>query len=133
MDLKTGHPHGQTVSREHMGLFDGLAVDQRAVAGVEIANDQGTADFADLAMDPADPGVIQTDIGARIASEDDGQMPHGDLTLRHTWSNADKLHVHDDLQQRKNRGLPEATCVANSMGRAFEGCTTIGFGRNNQF
>jgi hypothetical protein len=57
-----------------VGFFDVLAVDRRAVAGIEIANNQGAVDLADLAMDPADPAVIKTDIGIGVSTNDRRQF-----------------------------------------------------------
>ncbi len=93
-------------------MGDALTVDQRAVAGIEITNAQDAAGLPNLAVDPAGPAVIHTDIGLRTSTEDGGQAPHGDLISRHTRSNADKFYVHGDLrgtQKRRVRNRRETT------------------------
>jgi len=53
-----------------MGFFDVLAVDQRAVAGVEITNHKRAVNLADLGMDSANPAVIKTNIGLGVSAND---------------------------------------------------------------
>ena len=51
-----------------MGFFDVLAVDRRAVFGIEITNQQDAVDFTDLAVDSAYPAVVQSYIGMRVSA-----------------------------------------------------------------
>ncbi len=126
LDLETSHPNGQPIARQEVGFFDASAVNQRAVAGLEIANNQGAADFADLTVDPADPAVIDTEIGIETSAEDGGQVPHGDLTNRHIGSDTDEFHIHDDLLHEVELRLPWATRGATTSGRTPEELT-MGF------
>ena len=81
LDLETGQPHGQPISWQQMGFVDGLAVDRRAILGIEITNQQDAADFTDLAVDSACPAVVQLHVGMRVSTEyrwqlvDDGPPP----------------------------------------------------------
>ena len=81
LNFEAGQPHGQPISWQQMGFFDVLAVDQRAVAGIEITNHKRAVDLADLAMDSADPSVIHTNIGLGVSANDNWQFAQDESDL----------------------------------------------------
>jgi hypothetical protein len=60
--LNAGHPNGQLVSRQQMCFLDVLAVDERAVARLQVPDDQRAIELADLTVDPANPWIVQMNV-----------------------------------------------------------------------
>lgn len=93
-DLETVQPDGQPISRQYVGFLNVLTVDERAVVGAKITNDEGAADLTDLAMNPAHPLVVQTHVGIGISTDDDRQIVYDDASLRSPDVEAGQFYFH---------------------------------------
>jgi hypothetical protein len=93
-----------------MGFFDVLAVDQRTVAGVEIANNQRAVDLADLAMDSAYPSVIHTNIGLGVSTNDNRQFVQDESGFGAAVVEANQFRFHGGF------GAREAGCLFRRSG-----------------
>ena len=69
-----------------------MAIDQCAVVGIEITDNHGAIDFADLAMDPANPTVIKIDISVGVSTENRWQLIETD---RNRWHNRGEVGKYD--------------------------------------
>jgi hypothetical protein len=77
-----------------VGFFDVLAVDRRAIFGIEITDQQDAADLTDLAVDSAYPAVVQLHVGMRVSAEYRWQLVDDGLTPRLAGGETNKSDFH---------------------------------------